>query len=54
MKEQAEDRFAVIGFSGSPWTLASFMIEGGSSPDNLQSRVLIHEKSALFHQLLEK
>lgn len=54
VKEQAEDRFAVIGFSGSPWTLASFMIEGGSSPDNLQSRVLIHEKSALFQQLLEK
>ncbi len=54
VRKEVENQCAIIGFAGSPWTLASFMVEGGSSRDNLHSRALIHEKPALFEALLEK
>ena len=54
VRNDIENQCGIIGFAGSPWTLASFMVEGGSSRDNLNSRVLIHEQPALFEALLKK
>ena len=54
VRNEVEDQCGIIGFAGSPWTLASFMVEGGSSRDNLRSRALIHEQPTLFEALLEK
>ena len=45
---------ALIGFCGAPWTVASYMIEGGTSEDRLQSRRLACERPAWFKELLER
>ncbi|MDH3345570.1 MAG: uroporphyrinogen decarboxylase [Kiritimatiellaceae bacterium] len=52
-KELGNER-AIIGFAGSPWTLASFMVEGGSSRENTQSRAMLYNEPKLFYTLLEK
>ena len=52
-KELGNER-AIIGFAGSPWTLASFMIEGGSVRENTTSRALLYSEPARCNQLLEK
>jgi len=44
----------LIGFSGSPWTLATYMIEGGSSKTFGKAKRLIYEQPAVAHELLGK
>lgn len=43
----------LIGFAGSPWTLATYMIEGGSSKDFARSKALLYDRPDLAHQLLD-
>ena len=43
----------LIGFSGSPWTLACYMIEGKGGTDFRRSKALLAEQPALMHELLE-
>ncbi|HET6633029.1 MAG TPA: uroporphyrinogen decarboxylase [Rhodanobacteraceae bacterium] len=42
----------LIGFSGSPWTLACYMVEGRGRNDFPHARALLAEQPALAHQLL--
>jgi uroporphyrinogen decarboxylase len=44
----------LIGFSGSPWTLATYMVEGGSSRSFGKIKALLYEHPALAHELLGK
>jgi len=47
-------RTALIGFAGSPWTLANFMIEGGGVKEYTKAKALCYTDPALFGRLLEK
>ena len=44
----------LLGFSGSPWTLATYMIEGGSSKTFSKAKGLLYQEPATAHLLLEK
>jgi uroporphyrinogen decarboxylase len=44
----------LIGFSGSPWTLATYMIEGGSSKTFGKAKKLIYQEPKVAHELLGK
>ncbi len=45
---------ALIGFAGSPWTLANYMLEGGSAKVFTKAKQLFYSDRALFDQLLRK
>ncbi|SRR5581483_901549 len=47
-------RTALMGFAGAPWTLANFMLEGGSSKEFTRAKHLFYTNPALFTRLMEK
>jgi len=44
----------LLGFAGSPWTLANYMIEGGSGGEGTGARKLFYAEPVLFGNLMEK
>jgi uroporphyrinogen decarboxylase len=48
-----DNQKALLGFAGSPWTLATYMVEGGSSRDFQKIKSLAFANPALFEQLLQ-
>jgi uroporphyrinogen decarboxylase len=54
IREELNGRVPLIGFTGSPWTLATYMVEGGSSKDYARTKQMMYTKPELFKLLLNK
>ena len=46
-------RVPLIGFSGSPWTLACYMVEGGGSDDYRAVKTFMYSRPDLMHRMLQ-
>lgn len=53
VRRDLDGKVPLIGFSGSPWTLATYMIEGGSSKNFAYSKEMLYERPDLLHHLLD-
>ena len=52
IRRELDGSVPLIGFSGSPWTLACYMVEGGGSKDWGKTKALALNEPAAMHQLL--
>ncbi|MGO4502039.1 MULTISPECIES: uroporphyrinogen decarboxylase [unclassified Dyella] len=53
IRKELDGRVPLIGFSGSPWTLACYMVEGQGSRDFARLKAMCWSEPALAHQLLD-
>lgn len=54
LKKSLGAETALIGFAGSPWTLANFMLEGGSARQFARAKNLLAAQPEMFARLMEK
>ena len=54
VRKELDGKTAVIGFAGAPFTLASYLIEGGSSRNLLKTKQMMYSNPQSWHQLMEK
>ncbi|CDW93491.1 MULTISPECIES: uroporphyrinogen decarboxylase [unclassified Thiomonas] len=50
--QNGTQRVPLIGFSGSPWTLACYMVEGGGSDDYRTVKTMLYSRPDLMHRIL--
>ena len=53
IRRELDGRVPLIGFSGSPWTLATYMVEGGSSKEFARIKALLYNEPETLHRLLD-
>lgn len=53
IRRELNDRVPLIGFAGSPWTLACYMIEGAGSSSFARPKALAWDDPATMHRLLD-
>jgi uroporphyrinogen decarboxylase len=54
IRRELDGRVPLIGFSGSPWTLATYMVEGGGTKNFSKVKRMMFDRPDLMHQLLGK
>jgi uroporphyrinogen decarboxylase len=54
LRRELAGKTPLIGFAGSPWTLATYMVEGGKSSDFRTVKGLLYEHPELMRRLLSK
>jgi uroporphyrinogen decarboxylase len=52
IRTELNGRVPLIGFSGSPWTLACYMVEGGGSDDYRAVKTMLYRRPDLMHHIL--
>ena len=53
IRKALQGRVPLIGFSGSPWTLACYMVEGGGSDDHRTVKTMAYQRPDLMHRILD-
>ena len=53
IRRELDNRIPLIGFSGSPWTLATYMVEGSSTKTFSRVKGMLYSEPALLHELLD-
>ncbi len=53
VRQELSPSVALIGFAGAPFTVASYVVEGGASRDFVHTKRLMYEASAAWHRLME-
>ena len=53
-RQRLQDRIPLIGFAGAPFTVLSYLVEGGSSRDFKRTKLLLNNEPELAHLILQK
>ena len=53
IRKTLDGRVPLIGFSGSPWTLATYMVEGGTTKEFAKVKGMLYDRPDLMHKLLD-
>jgi uroporphyrinogen decarboxylase len=53
IRRALDGRVPLIGFAGSPWTLACYMVEGAGSDDYRRVKTMLYARPDLMHRILE-
>ena len=53
IRKELDGKVPLIGFAGSPWTLATYMVEGGSTKTFSRSKGMLYNEPQLLHRMLD-